>query len=142
MPRVSTAGVSTDRYTPVPTGTYRLIVETAESTTSKAGNPAFKMAFKIASPESIGDMEVLGKTVYYQGSLQTHALFGLKRALKALGVDNDILEDKKGFDTDEIFPEIIGREADAQITLQPREDIPTKMGNDVQFIIPGEKSGW
>lgn len=136
MPKVSTAGVSID-FTPLPVGDYRVAVETAESRTSNAGKPAFRIVLAVVSPE-----EHQGRKLFENGTLDPEKnLFGIKRALTALGVDPDILEDTDGFDTDEIFPEIIGNEADVHVTLEDRQDKPGTKSNRVNWIIDA-KSGW
>lgn len=138
MVRVKTAGVAVD-FTPLPKGDYRIAVEEAEAKESAAGKPAYRLVLAVVSPE-----EYQGRKLFDNGTLDPEKnLFGIKRALLALGVDNDIVEDEKGFDTDEIFPDLIGEEADIHVTIEDRKDRPGTKSNRVNWILPeGAGSGW
>lgn len=135
MVKVKTKGVAVS-FEPVPEGLYTLQVENAEKRDSANGKPAYRLTCLILAPEEVEGRKVQGLKLFDNGSLQQHALFGIKRACLALGVEADVLEDEDGWDTDEVFPEIIGREADAYVKLVDRTDRPGQKSNNIEWVLP------
>lgn len=84
---VDLGGVSTELEA-LPPGMYLATVSDMSKFLSKASNqPTVKWEFTVQEPE-----EAAGRKLFYNTSLQRHALFSFKRLLRELGFDEDALE--------------------------------------------------
>lgn len=78
MITVNLTGVQTN-VEPVPAGMYLASVQEIKQKVSSSGNPYLSWEFVIEEPQ-----EYAARKLWYNTSLQPHALFSLKRLLEAL----------------------------------------------------------
>lgn len=94
---VNLAGVKTELEA-VPAGTYEAVVASAQVTEAKSsGKPMLSVKLRIEAPE-----ELNGRMLFDNFSLQSQALWKLKRWLLALGYEPDELETNLELDPEEL----------------------------------------
>lgn len=109
MPTVDLSGVSTE-FTPIDAGPYD-----AQFTNFKNGVGATSGQPKVTLEFTITDGEFEGRKVFTDCSLQSHALFALKRNLLAFGADPEDLEGS--IDTDEVLANLRGSRVKLRVSL-------------------------
>jgi hypothetical protein len=85
--KVDFSGVSTDEFTALPEGQYKVRVFEVTKETSRNGDPYLSWVFRVTQPK-----EFTGRRAWHNSSLQTQALWALKRLLVALGVGPEDLQ--------------------------------------------------
>lgn len=124
-------GVSLD---PVPDDTYEVALTDVKVGPSKStpGEFSYSLTLKIQTPPDFA-----GRNLFYSGSLQEQALFGMKRALVALGAPEEVTEADQ-INVQEAFTDLKGKVAKVTTTIdkQPNRD----PSNRVKFVIDGEDS--
>jgi len=94
---VNMTGVET-RPTPLPPGYYRAAVSQCEQKISKTNNPYVLWTFGVPEPE-----EFVGRKAFFNTSLQSHALWSLKRVLLAFGYEKADLEGQVEFEPSDLI---------------------------------------
>lgn len=129
---VKTKGVGIS-LEPVPDDTYEIALTDVKVGPSKStpGEFSYSLSLKIQTPPDFA-----GRTLFYAGSLQEQALFGMKRALVALGAPEAVTEADQ-INVLEAFTDLKGRVAKVTTTIekQPNRDPQ----NRVKFVIEGEE---
>lgn len=130
---VKTKGVGIS-LEPVPDDTYEIALTDVKVGPSKStpGEFSYSLTLKIQTPPDFA-----GRNLFYSGSLQEQALFGMKRALVALGAPEDVTEADQ-INVLEAFTDLKGRVAKVTTTIekQPNRDPQ----NRIKFVIEGEES--
>lgn len=128
---VKTKGVGIS-LEPVPDDTYEVALVDVKVGPSKStpGEFSYSLTLKIQTPPDFA-----GRNLFYAGSLQEQALFGMKRALVALGAPEDVTEADQ-INVLEAFTDLKGRVAKVTTTIekQPNRDPQ----NRIKFVIDGE----
>lgn len=129
---VKTKGVGIS-LEPVPDDTYEIALTDVKVGPSKStpGEFSYSLTLKIQTPPDFA-----GRNLFYSGSLQEQALFGMKRALVALGAPEEVTEADQ-INVLEAFTDLKGRVAKVTTTIekQPNRDPQ----NRLKFVIEGEE---
>lgn len=130
---IKTKGVNTS-FTPVPDNTYEIALKGKKVGPSKnsPGEFSFTLELEIQTPEDFA-----GRKLFYSGSLQGQALFGLKRALVALGAPEEVTEADE-LDVDEALQDLMGNVAKVTTTIEQQAGRDPQ--NRIRFVIESEAS--
>lgn len=131
MVAVKTKGVTTG-FSPVPDDTYEVALTkvTVGPSKSTPGEFSYNLELTIQTPPDFA-----GRKIFYNGSLQEQALFGMKRALVALGAPEEVTE-ADSIDVEVAFTDLMGKVAKVTTTIrqQPGRDPQ----NNVKFVLDSE----
>lgn len=130
---VKTKGVGIS-LEPVPDDTYEIALTDVKVGPSKntPGEFSYSLTLTVQTPADFA-----GRKLFYSGGLQEQSLFGMKRALVALGASEEVTEADQ-INVAEAFNDLRGKVAKVTTTIerQPGRDPQ----NRVRFIIEGEDS--
>ena len=123
MPKVDFTGVS-DSFEPIPAGRYDAVLTGFKLQKSKAGGDYVSLEFTVDDPE-FG-----GRKAWQNNSLQSQALWALKRNCISLGAEPDDLSG--AVDIEEVLGDLVGN--DCRLDLDIRE-YEGKQSNGITAVL-------